>query len=481
MEKRILFFILLMICFFPKALLSEEIELNINDVIQEALSNNLSIKIDRFSPKIAKEQVTASEAVFDHNLELTGSTSKKDSQSSPQDISSNTLNTGVALNKKFQYGTTVTADVSASKTEMDDFDDEYSDTAKLQLTQPLFKNRGKIVNTKDIVTSRNNLKISELSFKQTVIDIVAQSQTLYWYLYRAIQKLTVSQKSLDLARKLLEESQTKVKIGDLAPIEILQSEAEVASREEDVIVDENEIQNAQDELINYIFGGLKNQSKIKLLQNPDYKQINLDEEKLIGLSFEKKTGYLIEKLNIENAEIDLIYKKNQTLPLVDLTATMSLNGINNTSNSAYEDMVSGDYYDATLKFTIAFPWGFRQDKANYQAAFYEKEKRLASFVQVEQQIILDVRTAIRNLVTADKRYKVTTLAEKLSMEKLNIEEDKFRTGLSTSYNVLQFQRDLTNAAVNKINAVVDYQLNLINLNKAVGITLEKNNINIKEP
>ncbi|MCP4108560.1 MAG: TolC family protein [Desulfobacteraceae bacterium] len=106
---------------------------------------------------------------------------------------------------------------------------------------------------------------------------------------------------------------------------------------------------------------------------------------------------------------------------------------------------------------------------------YGKHRSLVRLLRTQQEIISEVRTALGNLVEADKRYHTTTLSKKLAEKKLSAEERKFIIGLSTSYNVLLYQRDLTDAAVRTINTVIDYQLALIHLDEVTGVS----QINIK--
>jgi outer membrane protein TolC len=99
---------------------------------------------------------------------------------------------------------------------------------------------------------------------------------------------------------------------------------------------------------------------------------------------------------------------------------------------------------------------------------------------LEQQIITEVRGAVRQLETDGKRIEATKAAEELAERVLSTEETKHKLGLSTSYELLQFQANLATAAKNRLRAVIDYRKSIVGLYQALGITLEKLNIELEQ-
>ena len=166
------------------------------------------------------------------------------------------------------------------------------------------------------------------------------------------------------------------------------------------------------------------------------------------------------------------------MPALDVTGTLGLNdgepdGTPGSTN--YEN-----YYFCQVALSIDLPLGFRKDKANYASALLSNRQKEIALENAKNQVILSVRKTLRDTRAAHKSYQAAILAGKLAEQSMEVEEGKFKNGLSTSYNVLLYQRDLSDAKSNEVAAAVNYQLAVIELNKAVGITLEKNNIKIKE-
>ena len=490
----------------PEAEESGNVKLNltIDHVIRNAVQHNLDVQISRYDPAIAKENIDIQASAFDTVLSADINTSEanipsSNSFSNPV-VMSKQNKASVSASKLFEYGTTTKLSLSSqrdsSTSSFTGLNPSYTSSASLEVTQPLLKNRGTDVNTAFLVVARNDASVSRFQFAQKLIDTVTDAQSRYWSVYAAKEEREVQEKSLKLAEKFLKESKLKVKVGTLAPIDTLAAEAEVAARKETVIIAENNLLNSVEDLITYIYGKSFHPARFQLLDKPEYRKVSLSEPELTALAFKKRNDYLIAKENVESSKVNLVYAKNQTLPKVDLYGTLSLNGLSGQEHTVissfgggtsafignYDKSVgraaSGDYYSTQVGISIEYPWNLRKDKARYRTAMNKKEKALARLLQVEQQILLDVRTGIRNVSANDQRYHSASIAEKLAEEKLLAEEKKFNVGLSTSYNVLQFQRDLTTASVNRIKAAIDYQRSLIELDRIVGVTLEKNNIDI---
>ncbi len=472
-----------MIVVFCHPLFAEEISLDIDDVIQKALSNNLSLKIEKISTDISKEAIASSKSIFDPALYMSGSVTESDNDTEKdyefaQGISK-PLKTGgsVSLNVYVAHydisGNNYSA--IAQDTELGDSGNYFSSSTEFAISQPLLKNRGIKINTTGIALSENSQKISELKFKQKVIDILSEAQQLYWKSFAAQERLNASKQSLTLAQKFLDESIEKVKMGDLVPMDTLQAKAEVAQRAEDVILLENELKNSHDMLLYFIFGKAITDSTVNLSQKPKFQKIEIDEEKMTAGALQRRTEHQMAKINAESSRLNIIYTKNQKLPEVDINATFSVNGLDDSIGSSMGNMAESDHYEGRVTLSVEFPWGLKKDRATHMKSCLEKRQAIHTLYETEQQIILDVRTAIRNLFALERKYSASLITKKLGQEKLQDEEKKYKHGLSTSYTVLQHQRDLAFSTVNNIDALIEYQLAIVHLNKVAGLGVEYKN------
>jgi outer membrane protein len=467
-----------------------ELRLTIQEAISIVLSNNLGLKLERITPDIKKEGITIAESGFDPMVSVSGTHSRLDAELERDlysgDVQSIENSIEAGIGKTYPYGTqlalnmTLTDDsnianeTSASKR---DYDGASLLTA-LEVTQPLMKNRGKDINESRIAIAQNDYKKAELSFRQTVIDTIAETKRLYWQLYSATEQLKVQQKSLSLAQQFQSEVEEKVKIGSAAMLEILEARAEVASREEALIRAEYNQMNSQDNLLSYIFGKLNESRPVRCIQEPQMKEMQIREEELLQKALQLRSDYQSVTYDIASAEVDSVYLKNQKKAQLDLVGSIGYNKA--LSDEDNRPLSYQDYYTGEVSLRLQFPWGFRKDEANYRSSMHSLRQSKILRDSIDSKIRLELRTAVRSVTSAHQQFKSAALAAQLAEEKLAAEQEKYKSGLSTSYNVLLYQRDWINAMVNRVDAIINYQVAIINLNKTVGITLEQNQITIKD-
>ena len=459
--------------------------LGLHDVVDAALQNNLGLKAERLTPQITQQTLLAEEAAFDPNLRLGGSSSRRLTEADLADSKRNDYSVTSGIGKKFTPGTDVSVNVAWITRNYDTSatpsGEGSSTAATLVVTQPLLKNRGSAINGRNIALANKNQAIARLNLRQAVIDTVSKAKNLYWQYYYALALLDVQQHSLDLARRSLEEMEEKIRLGSAPHLDLLQSQAEVASREENCISAENMLYTAQDQLLNYAYGSIITTDKVTPVDPPILTKMVHDEQQLVATALDKRTNYLISDLNLRSSETDVIYFDNQRLPQLDLTATLGVNDGNpdTTSVTSPTDEFD-DYRYGTIKLSLDLPIGRHRDNANHAAALLKNRQKNIDRLTAQAQIRLEVRSALRNLYTAEKRNNAARLSKKYAGEALQIEEEKNRSGLSTSYQVMLMQRDLTDAGATEAEAIKDYQTALIDLHKAVGTTMEENNITMDE-
>jgi len=465
---------------------AEALTLTLEDVTTAALKNNLGLKIERLSPAIQKENLVAEEAAFDTNFVLEGSSGLQNTRETLGDEETVDYGLSTGLEKKFQYGTDVSATLDWTEKEVEQLNlvSEGDNAAvTLVVSQPLLKNRGTEVNRRSISLAANELLTADLSLKQRIIDTVAEAQNLYWNYSYALAYVDVQKGSLTLAQTSLNEFEERVRLGSSPTLDLLQAKAEVASREESVISAENTLYNAQDQLLNYIYGSITTAETIEPGDPPALYVVEADETELLEQAFSYRTDYQIAKIKLASADTDIVYYDNQRLPQLDLSATLVANdgqADDVSSSYDYESDMYEDYQYAGVELSLELPIGRRFGNANHAAAILKKRQYLIEQQNTHSQIEVEVRAALRDMKAAFKRYKAAALSKDYAVESLTTEEEKYRSGLSTSYQVMLFQRDLTDARATEIDAISDYQTAIIGLYKSVGTTLEQNNITIDE-
>jgi outer membrane protein TolC len=307
-----------------------------------------------------------------------------------------------------------------------------------------------------------------------------------------------------LAQDLLAKNKREVDVGTLAPIEILSAQTEVASREADILQAEAMVQNNEDLLktiINLAAGEKGVEADIIPVDKPafDQKEVNLEDALLTAL--ENRPDLQANRIDVKSKKLDLSYARNQLLPDLSVIASYWSPGISGTQ-IIYDisdpfvgppiDTIPGGSSDALrdafgLKFknwyvglTLSIPLNSVISRAEHAQARVNLDQAIFRLKNQEQQVFLEIKNAVRGVQTDYKRVHAYRIARELAEQKLDAEEKKLKVGLTTNYVVLQYQRDLADALSAELQAIIDYNLSLARLDKALGTTLKNKNIRFSE-
>ena len=459
------------------------LKLSLVESVRLGLARSFSIRIEQLNPRILAQDVKQEEAAFDvvGFGEGTISESFRPSNSADSAVerdASDSRSVNAGIRRRYQTGTdyeiTTSLERRRNNAGFNQFDPAIEPTFSLSVTQNILKNFGRRINTTAIRVARNNRRISSSVFQDRVINVVSDIENFYWELIFAIQDLEVKKKSLALARNLIRRNKIQVKVGTLASIEIIQAEASVAIREADLITAERLVRDNDDRLKralnlpkNFRAWGVR----ILPTDTPNVIRRAPDIQKSYGKALKDRPDYAQAKLDIENKNIQVKFAKNQLLPTLDLTGSIALNGLSDELGKAVDDFGRGEFYQWVVGFRVEFPLRNRAAKSTLTRRKLETAQALLSLKNLEQQILLEVREAVRGILTAQKRVSATRAARVLTERQLDAEEKRFAVGLSTSFQVLFFQEDLARAQSIEARAITDQIRSLVTFRRVTGQTL----------
>lgn len=475
----------------------------LQECIQEALEKNLSIRVESYSPQINATFVKSAGAIFDPELKASvqdyDARLIKTNLFSPSQLNQADYNFSFShlLKTSTSYSISFNNQRTNTNSTFSTFSPYYDVNLALRITQPVLKNFGpNIVKTKILVAQKDR-EASEQQFRIAVTNVLTQVQQVYWNFVNSLANLDVQRQSLKLAQDLLEQNKIRVQVGTLAPIDILQSESEVATREEGIIVAENAVQDFEDQLkaLMNLPGDQQDWStQIRPADKPEFVLQEVSEKEMVEKGLEKRPELLQARTALDGKDISLTYARNQLRPDLSIYAQAGAQGIGGNrlrdEEGNFIPVVPGGYGDAladalkhkfpnwTVGFNFTIPLHNDAAEASYQEATLSRLQSALRAKSLEQQVYQEVRAAYRQLETNRKRVEATQSALRLAEKKLEAEQKKYSVGLSTNYFVLQFQKDLTQAQTNELQAITDYKLALVNLDKVTGMMLERNNVEI---
>jgi len=519
--------VVICLCFSPGFIFAQEkgtealnliednkIKLPLKSVIVLALKNNLQIAFESLGPKVSETEIDREKSIYDPNVSLQFSKDRRVTQvgnflsgAGKDTVYQEGYGLEVDVKKKFVTGTSAELKWNATDSTTDflfqTLVPQYKSELNLSLTQPLLKDFGIDLGKSLIKVANLNFKISRDQFKDRVIDILYQIEQFYWNLYFQMKDLEAREKSLKLAEDLLRQFKIKIEAGTLAPIEIYQAEAEVATRKQDMIIARDLLRDTEDRLKTALNFYEKEQYwDLVIVPADEPRSAVIKEDLMEGVkqAFQYRPDYNQAKMDIEARNIMVKYTKNQVLPRVDLFGTIGTMGLGGRTNEealgfmggnggegtfwsrhwddAVDSMASGDYYNYAIGIKIEFPLGNRFAKSQYSRAKVEAARAATFLKDLENNVINEVREAVRQVDTDLERIDAAKASLRLAEEKLKAEEKKFEVGLSTTHDLLEFQDELARAESREALSRADYEKSLANLARVKGVLLEEHNITI---
>jgi outer membrane protein TolC len=485
---------------------NNEIKLSLQDCISRALESNLNIRIQRISPEIQDTLLTKAKGSFDPTASLGSDISSSQEPSSTPALSGADIRTSesqavsIGLSDPVvtggQYGLFFSSNRSESNSTLQTLNPAYRSGLTFSVNQPILEGFGIAINRASITIASNNKDISLLSLKSELIDTLSSVQDAYWELVFDLENLKVQQLALKQAQDLLNINKRFKEEGKATISDVLQAQAAVASREADVIAAEDAVRDSEDNLkrITNLVENPEFESQnsgqepyeaswdavIVPVDQPSFETLEADLRESIATALADRPEYTQAKLDLENSDISIKVAKDRRLPILDLEGSYSLNGLGDGLGDPLSQVGTADYRSWSLGLALRMPIGERGAKADLRRSMYEKEQKLLALKDLEQQIITEVRGAVRQLETDGKRIEATRAAEELARQVVLTEERKHGLGLSTSYELLQFQANLATATKNRLRAVIDYRRSIVAFYRALGVTLDKLGIELRD-
>ncbi len=461
------------------------LKIGLVDCITYALKNNSEIKIKKIEPLISEQDIRKALSTFEPILSFEGSL--EDSKvESPSRLAGSHTRTGkfnFGIDGKLPPGTEYDIDFLNKKYKSNSaylsVNPYYESEFAVTLTQPLFKDFGTLVNRADIIIAKNNLAKSNQNLKEELIDVISKVKQAYYNYVLYIEKYETAQISTQRAKDLLQIIQKRREKGLASSIDLLEAKTGVAEREDTLLSIEKSLKLAEDNL-RYITNLIDDpelwHANIEPLDKPEFKEDSVNLIESLKEAFEFRPDYEAAKIELKNQNIRILVKENVTLPTVDLVGSFALNGL----DKDYDGALKADYKKWSTGVRLSFPWGNKEAKGDYEKAYLTKKQLLISFERLQQRIILEVRDAARGVNTA--RQKVATAKKRMDTETARYEaiEQRFREGLVSTHDMLEYQEDLSDAETSYIQALIDYATSQINLEKMMGVTLAKNDIKLEE-
>ncbi len=470
--------------------------MSLQDCIQVGLEHNLDVKIQRFNPELSRFALKSDFGAYDPNFSASGSHSFSqapggyDAQGRPYQgtvVDDNSGNAGFSGFTPWGLNYSLQGSLSDSygANQFGPFENVSGTAGFLQLRQPLLKNAWIDSSRLQIILDRRNLKISELQFRNQVINTVTAIEEAYYNLIYAQEYVKVQEAALELANRLVSENSKRVAVGTMAPLDEQQAESQAATSRADLLaaqITEDTQQRVLKSLLSDNYSKWLNLSihpTQPLVAVPE--QFNLQES--WREAFALRPDFLEEKLALEKQGFVVKFQFNQLFPELDLVGTYGYSASSSTPHASLANTLDefrgrdNPFWSIGGQFSI--PLSRIAARNTYRAARLTKDQIALQLKQLQQNILIQVENDIAVARSSFQRVEATHEARGYAQATLDAEQKKLQNGKSTTFEVLTYQSQLTTARSAEINALAAYENALAALSQAEGTTLKRRHITLE--
>ncbi len=355
------------------------------------------------------------------------------------------------------------------------------------ITQPLLRNFKIDSNRASIITNEISQEIAELNLSASEISVLAQVRNAYWELVYARQAVEAAQRSLELAEKLVADNRARVEIGTMAPIDIVQAQAEEANRRQQLVTAQATLRNNELALKRLIVGGTDDElwrATIVPVDRPIMTAVPFDLETAVRNALSQRTDLAVTRKNLEATDVTLRSLDNDTKPGLDLIGSLNLSGRAGLGVARIDPVTglpaappTGNYLDAlrhistfeaptwNIRLSFTYPLGTTAPKANMARQRLLRQQTEASIKATELQIATEVTGAALAVRNSLEAMQAAQVSRELSEQRLVAVQSKFEVGMATNYEVVQAQRDLNDARNSELRQQLNYQRALVDFQR----------------
>ena len=478
----------------PAAAQVEPLRLTLEDAVRRAVENNPELAIVQLGREVEAARVGESRGAF---TPVFSTQLGRWSRATPPvnlldgdrgiEVDDWFSSTGVRQRLPWGSGTwSLSWDTSRTTTNspISSFDPSLQSGFQLAFSQPLFRDRSIDAARQQYTIAKRNHESSELRFREAVVQTVGAVKQAYWTLKAARANVVVQERSLELAQELARENKVRVDAGQIPPLDLVQAEAEVAQRRENLIRANTLADDSEDALRRLIVDPADAsfwRTRLDPVDEPSELGVLPDVDAAVERALTERYDLARAGQELENARTTVKFLQNQRLPDVRVETSYRGSGLSGTQflraggfpglvtgtrshgfDDALGQVFTNDYPTWSFGLTVSYPIGRSFEEASLARADVERRQAAQKIASLRVQAAETVRRAGRQIHSTAERVGAARAGASLAEERLQSEQRRFDAGLSTTFLVTQAQRDLLEAQVNLLQTTLDYESALVN-------------------
>jgi outer membrane protein TolC len=432
---------------------AEPLRLTLDDAVRRALDNNPDLAIVRLDTEVETARIAESRTAF---TPVFSSVIGRSSSVTPPanfllgeqgvDVDDVFSSTGVRQRLPWGSGTwSVSWDTSRTTTNnpLTSFDPTLQSGFQLAFSQPLLRDRKIDSARHQYRIAKRNQESSDLRFQEAIVQTVAAVKQAYWTLKATRANVGVQQRSLELARELARENKVRVDAGHIPPLDLVQAEAEVAQRRENLIRANTLADDAEDALRRLIVSANDTAFwSVRIEPVEDLSVIGAlpDVDAAVAKALDQRYDISRAGRDLDNTQATIEFLDNQRLPDVRLETSYRGNGLAGTQflrgggfpgsiigtrNRGFGDALgqvfSDDYPTWSLGVTVSYPLGHSYEAANLARVQVERRQATQRIASLRIEAAETVRRAGRQIRSSAERVEAARAGAALAQERLDSE------------------------------------------------------------
>jgi len=454
--------------------------LTLEAMIDLATRHNRILKYYRYSEEISNLNLKQAEYRFLPSAYINGGRNESRNDDLGYSIKKKGYSSSLGFSPALETGGSVSIGVNTSTSESSNLVGvtNYNADVGISISQPLLQGFGIRVNMIPIDRAKAYANVSLLSVKQNLIDLITAIESQYWDLILVYEDLKIQKEAFNRAKDLLEINKSLIESGRMAAQEIVQAESDLASREISVAGAENSIILTQVALQSQL--DLEKRLLIRPTTQMDFEPVALDVEECLNRAYANRPDWLIWQLYLAISDMDLLVAKNSNRYYLGSYASIGSEA-NRTDDFLKTTQEAFGFKTLTWNVGLSFSFPFnKQYLANgYELTRISNDRQKIYVEELRDNIRIDVENAVRLVQYTLKQVGLAQRAKELAAQKLQLEEDKMRVGRSSNFQVISYQRDMTNAQNEELRAIAGYLKALGQLERSMGTTLQKWGIEVE--
>lgn len=467
----------------------KQVRLTLQDVIQRTLGNNYAIQTVSYNPAIEQTRVVEAEAAFDAVF-FTGTSHNKIDRPTASELASTKAeftNVNAGLRKLLPTGAQVSGQYVLNRNKQNfqfqTLNPAYTSNFILESRQPLLRNFGLDFNRSLILIALNDQRIGTLTFRQQVRDTLRTVEGLYWRLVQARRDVVVTAREL-ADFEVIYEFLVARKDFDMTPVQIESTRADLELARADFIRRRQTLFNAQDRLIAGMNDPELNLADVVELVPADFPQLErflVDRLAEVQTALDFRTEIKEQELRVANAKIGVGRAKNAELPQLDLTFRVTWDGLGGNADQSFDEATDNEFIEYFVGVELEMPIGNRGPRAGRRRAELLHAQSISELQRVFEDIILDVNLAVRQLESTYDQIVPdfeSAVARERQVESIVARAE--RKDINTLQTELNARQSLAATRRALMNDIVEYNIAIVELERAKGTLLDYNNVVIPD-